>query len=416
MSDERETVVSRRALLAGAAGAALARLAPVQEPNASAAPPPAAPADPSRVPGIPSEALGPRSPFERPALAPTGVMTGSTLTPLQALQGTITPADLHFQRHHNGIPIIDPARYELLVHGLVERPTAFTLGDLKRFPPVTHVYAIECSGNGRAAYRGPKRDMTPQAVDGMMSNSEWTGVPVGALLREVGVRRGEATWALAEGGDAAALARSIPVEKLMDDALLAYAQNGEALRPANGYPVRLLLPGYEGNMSVKWIRRLELTARPSMTRNETAKYTDPLPGGRARLFSFAMDAKSVITSPAHPERLAGAGWWPVTGLAWTGRGKIARVDVSTDGGRSWTEAVLQGPVLPMAHARFVHMWEWDGRTPARLMSRAVDETGYVQPTLARFREVRGPGTDYHFNAIRAWDVAADGQVSFAVDA
>ena len=415
--------VSRRALLAGAAaaagGAALAGLRPVLAQGAPSGASPAsavplvAPPDPTAVPGLPSAELGPRSPFEAPSLAPTAVTTGSANTPLQALHGTITPADLHFQRHHAGIAIIDPARWKLLVHGLVDREMIFSLDDLKRLPAVTRTHFVECAGNGRTAYRSPKREMTPQSVDGMTSNTEWTGVLVSTLLRECGVRSG-ARWVLAEGGDASLLSRSIPLEKMLDDAMLAFAQNGEALRAANGYPVRLLLPGYEANTNVKWLRRLELGAEPTMTRNETAKYTDPLPGGKARIFSFTMDAKSVITSPAHPERLSGAGWRQVTGLAWTGRGRIARVDVSTDGGRTWKAATLDEPVLPKAHTRFRFPWQWDG-TPARLMSRAVDETGYVQPTLEEFRRVRGAGTDYHFNHIRAWDVDADGNVFFAVD-
>jgi len=420
----RPQSLTRRTLLAGAVsvagGAAFARwVHPMSQAPApqgatpAAGTPPAAPADPSRVPGLPSAALGARAPFEGPALAPTGVTMGASYTPLQALHGTITPSDLHFQRHHNGIPVIDPSRYELLVHGLVERPLVFSLDDLRRFPPVTRTVFVECSGNGRGAYRAPERDMTPQVVDGLTSTSEWTGVPVAAVLHEAGVRPG-ASWVLAEGGDAAVLSRSIPLEKMLDDAVLAYAQNGEALRMANGYPVRLLLPGFEGNMNVKWLRRLEVNDRPTMTRQETARYTDPLPGGKSRLFSFVMDVKSVITAPSHPARLSGAGWWPVTGLAWSGRGRITRVDVSTDGGRTWAEAELTGPVLPLAHTRFVRMWRWDGR-PARLMSRAVDETGSVQPTLAQFRAARGAGTDYHYNYVRAWDVAADGQVFFAVD-
>ena len=335
---------------------------------------------------------------------------GSAFTPLQDLTGTITPADLHFQRHHNGIALVDPARYTLTVHGLVARPLTFTLEELRRFPAVTRPYFIECSGNGRAAYRAPKREMTPQEIDGLTSNSEWTGVPVAALLAEAGARS-DARWVLAEGGDAAVLSRSIPMEKMLDDALVVYAQNGEPLRAPNGYPARLLLPGYEGNMCIKWIRRLEVIAQPNMSRDETAKYTDPLPNGTARQFSFVMDAKSLITSPSYPGRLSGPGWWPVSGLAWSGRGRITRVDVSTDGGRSWTEATLAAPVLPMAHTRFQHMWRWDGR-PARLMSRAVDETGYVQPTLETYRQARGAGTDFHFNAIRTWLVEADGRVFF----
>ena len=409
----------RRALgvAAGAVGAAVltgkAVDALAQGAAASATPvppPPVAPADASTVPGLASGPSSVRSPFETPALTPVGVTSGSSLAPLQHIRGTITPSDLHFQRHHNGIAVIDPRRYALVVHGLVERPLVFTLEELERFPAVTRTCFVECSGNGRAAYRAPKREMTPQAVDGLTSNSEWTGVPVSTLLKEAGVRRG-AAWVLAEGGDAARLSRSVPMEKMLDDALIAYAQNGEAVRMPNGYPARLLLPGYEGNMSIKWIRRLEVIDQPNMSRDETSKYTDPLPNGTARQFSFVMDAKSIITAPAHPTRLSGPGWWPVTGLAWSGRGKIARVDVSTNGGLSWTQAELTSAVLPMAHTRFVHMWHWDGG-PAQLMSRAIDETGYVQPTLETFRRGRGAGTDYHFNAIRTWLVEQDGRVFF----
>jgi len=379
--------------------------------TAPAATAPAVPIDATKVPGLPSGPLGLRSQFENPALTPTGVMTGPAFTPLQDLTGTITPSDLHFERHHNGIALIDPKKYELLMHGLVSRPRVFTLDDLKRFPAVTRTYFIECSGNGRTAYRTPTPDMTPQIVDGLTSNCEWTGVPVSTLLREVGAER-SASWVLAEGGDAAVLSRSVPMEKMLDDALVVYAQNGEPLRPANGYPARLLLPGYEGNMCIKWLRRLKLIDQPNMSRDETVKYTDPLPGGVARQFSFVMDAKSIITSPAHPAKLSGAGWWPIRGLAWTGRGKITSVDVSTDGGRTWTEAELIGPALPKAHTRFELMWKWDGRKTT-IMSRAHDETGYVQPSLETYRKVRGAGTDFHFNAIRSWVIGADGAVFFA---
>ena len=374
---------------------------------------PIAPIDAALVPGAASEALGGRSPYETPALAPVGVTTGSTLTPLQSLQGVITPSDLHFQRHHNGIPLIDPALWSLTVHGLVDKPLTLSLADIKRFPSVTRQYFIECSGNGRSAFRTPKREMTAQEVDGMTSNSEWTGVPVSAILREAGVR-GDAPWVLAEGGDAARMARSIPIEKMMDDALLVYAQNGEPLRQGVGYPVRLLLPGYEGNMSVKWLRRLEATPRATFTRNETAKYTDPLADGTVRYFSFVLDAKSIITSPSYPAHVT-PGWWPVSGLAWTGRGRITRVEVSTDSGKTWHDAQLQADSTDRTHVRFVHMWKWDGGA-TRLLSRATDETGYVQPTLAEYKRVRGSGTDYHFNYIRAWDVVADGGVYFGVNA
>jgi sulfane dehydrogenase subunit SoxC len=293
---------------------------------------------------------------------------------------------------------------------MVDKPLTFSVEDIKRLPAVTRACFVECSGNGRSAYRAPKPEMSPQDVDGLTSNSEWTGVLVSTLLREAGVRPG-GSWVLAEGGDAAVLSRSIPIKKMQDDAIVAYAQNGEAVRMANGYPLRLVLPGYEGNMCVKWLRRLKVIDQPNMSRDETSKYTDPLPDGTSRQFSFVMDAKSLITSPAYPERLTQQGWLPITGIAWSGRGRITRVDVSTDGGESWTQAEIIGPSLPTAHVRFQYMWRWTGQ-PATLMSRAVDETGYTQPTLAEFKRVRGTGTDYHFNAIRSWKVAANGAVTF----
>lgn len=420
MTLKNETPISRRTLLAGAAvaaGGALlssgsldgAEQMPAASQGASPAPPPVLP-DPTKAPGAPTSAVGTRSPFVTAVRSPTGEITGTSYTPLQALTGSITPSDLHFERIHAGIPTIDPEKHTLVIHGLVDHPMTFTLADLKRFPSVTRTYFVECSGNGRAAYRSPKPEMTPQQIDGMISNSEWTGVPLSVLFREVGVRK-EAEWFLAEGGDACLLARSIPVSKGRDDALVAYAQNGEPVRPAQGFPLRLILPGYEGNANIKWLRRIELATEPFMTRWETSKYTDPLPGGKARIFSFEMDAKSIITSPAYPQRLIEKGWWPITGLAWSGRGRIARVDVSADGGKSWVEAELLTPPTSKAQVRFQHMWQWDGNETL-LMSRAIDDTGYVQPTLAQLKAARGPGTDYHFNPIRAWRVARDGTVTF----
>jgi sulfane dehydrogenase subunit SoxC len=405
---------SRRALIAGAAAAGAAALAAslpgvatTQEPAAPVVPP-----DPTKLPGGATTPLSARSAFEQPARAPVGQVTGASYTPIHQLVGTITPTDLWFERHHNGVPEIDPARWRLLLHGLVERPLTFTLADLKRLPSVTRIYFLECSGNGRNAYRSPKREMSPQQIDGMSANAEWTGVRVSTLLAEAGARP-SARWVLAEGGDAAVLSRSVPLEKMLDDALLVYAQNGEPLRPAAGYPVRLLLPGWEGNTCIKWIRRLELIAQPNMSRDETSRYTDPLPNDTARRFSFVMDVKSALTQPTYPTVLAGSGWTEVSGIAWSGRGKIARVDVSTDGG-TWAAAELQPPVLDRAHVRFTHMWQWDGRR-AVLMSRAVDETGAAQPTLAEFRARRGAGTDYHFNYVRAWVVEPDGRVFYGVD-
>jgi sulfane dehydrogenase subunit SoxC len=410
------TELSRRELLLGAAAlsaAALRTQKPAAPPAAPApsAPPPV-PEDATKLLGTPTSAVGTRSRFVAASRTPTGEVTGTSLTPLDDLTGTITPADLHFERHHSGVPLLDPARHTLTVHGLVERPMVFGLDDLRRFPQVTRVHFLECSGNGRSAWRDPKPNMTVQKIAGMLSNSEWTGVRLADLMREVGARA-DARWFLAEGGDACLLARSIPMDKAFDDALVVWAQNGEPLRPEQGYPIRLLLPGYEGNTNVKWLRRLELGTRPWLTRWETAKYTDPLPGGVARQFSFEMDAKSVITSPC-TRRPPARGWNPISGIAWSGRGRITRVEVSTDAGATWREAELQGAPLPKALVRFERMWEWTGSEQV-LLSRATDETGYRQPTHAQLLAVRGKGTDYHFNPIYGWRVGTNGQVTFQWD-
>ena len=400
--------ISRRALLAGAAGALGAHT--LRRAGLAQAPALAAPPDPTKVPGQPTSALGQRSTFERPRRIPSASGQGVSLSPLQDFCGIVTPADLHFERHHAGVPTIDPHRYKLLVHGMVERPVVFDLETLKRFPAVSRLHFIECAGNGSAGYRETRPDLSPQLVDGLTSTSEWTGVPLATLFREAGVKPG-AKWFLAEGEDAAVMTRSIPIEKAWDDALIAYGQNGEALRPEQGYPARLLLPGWEGNANVKWLRRIEVADRPFMTREETSKYTDPLADCTARMFSFVMDAKSIITFPAYPVTLPEKGWWEITGIAWSGRGRITRVDVSTDGGRRWAPAELEQPVLAKCHTRFRHLWNWDG-TEATFSSRAVDQTGYVQPTLEQLRKARGLGTHYHFNHIRAWRVRRDGAVSF----
>jgi sulfane dehydrogenase subunit SoxC len=418
-ADTPVSSVTRRGLLAGVVGAmsailldnASALTARTASPELSV---PAAP-DPGKLQGhIPTE-LGERSAFEHPRRrinrpAPSG----ESETPLQDLFGTLTPADLHFERHHGGVPAIDPATYTLLIHGMVERPLKFTLGDLKRFPSVSRTCFIECSGNGYRAFQTTtmKREATPSWVDGLLSTSEWTGVPLSTLFREVGAKP-DAKWFLAEGWDAAHMTRSIPVEKALDDAMIAYAQNGEAIRPEQGYPARLLLPGWEGNTQVKWIKRLELAKQPFMTREETSKYTDPLANGTARMFSFAMDAKSLITFPAYPNTLS-KGWCVITGLAWSGRGKISRVEMSTDAGRTWRDAELQTPILSKCTTRFRYPWKYNGGE-AVLMSRAIDETGYVQPARAELVAARGTGTFYHMNSIRGWKVERDGKVFFHVE-
>ena len=395
--------VSRRDLLAGAAGALGAAALPSAQQAAHAQG-----QDTTSAPGAPASGRGSRSPFETVERSARGGL--ASRTPLQDLHGTITPSDLHFERHHAGIPAVDPESYRLLVHGMVERPMVFTLADLQRFPATSRICFLECSGNYPVS-AGP--ETRPEAVCGMTSTTEWTGVALATLFREVGASP-DAAWFLAEGQDAAVMTRSVPMEKAWDDALIAYAQNGEALRPGQGYPARLLLPGWEGNSNVKWLRRIELADRPFMTREETSKYTDPLADGTARQFSFVFDARSIITAPAYPD-VVEPGWIEIRGIAWSGRGTIARVDVSTDGGRTWEAARLQEPVLRQAHTRFRHLWRWDG-AETEIMSRAVDDSGYVQPTRAALRAERGRrARRYHLNPITAWRVRAGGRVEYRVE-
>ncbi|HEX5515162.1 MAG TPA: sulfite dehydrogenase [Gammaproteobacteria bacterium] len=342
-------------------------------------------------------------------LTPTATSSWS-FTPLQDLYGTITPNGLFFERHHGGVPTIAPESHRLLIHGLVERPLVFTMSDLLRFPAVTRTYFLECSGNSLTEFTKPADNV--QTSHGLLSCVEWTGVPLSTLLQETGVKP-EGRWVLAEGADAAAMTRSHPIEKALDDALIAYAQNGERLRPEQGYPIRLLLPGYEGNMSVKWLRRIKIGTAPFMTREETSKYTDLLPDGRARQFTYTMQAKSVITSPAAGVMIQGGpGLLQISGLAWSGAGKIKRVDISVDGGRSWHTARLEEPVLSKSLVRFSLPWRWNGG-PAIIASRAMDETGYVQPTREALLAERGENYVYHYNAIAAWKIAQDGKVTNA---
>lgn len=358
----------------------------------------------TKTPGPPPGELGTRSMFEHPLKKPSDT---SSRTPLQDLYGTITPSDLHYERHHGGVPAIHPDQYELLIHGMVEKPMVFSLRDLKRFPSVTRTCFIECSGN----FRGSNEKATPQDVCGLTSQSEWTGVMLSTLFREVGVKP-KATWFLAEGMDAAVMTRSVPVRKAWDDAMIVYAQNGEAVRPEQGYPARLLLPGWEGNANVKWLRRIELSDQPFMTREETSKYTYPVRDGKIRQFSFEMDARSIITYPSYPQNIE-RGWMEIRGIAWSGWGRIVKVEISTDAGKTWVVAALQGPVLEKAHTAFRYLWNWDGEATA-ILSRATDETGYVQPTLKALKEARGADMGgYHLNPITAWNIERDGQVLFS---
>jgi sulfane dehydrogenase subunit SoxC len=401
--------ISRRAMLTGMAGAAGTILVQTAAGQVNQTNPTQAaqevPDDPTKVQGLWPSERGTRSPFEQPNRQVRNLT--SSRTPHQDLFGTITPSDLHYERHHAGVPSINPERYELLIHGMVERPMTFSLADLKRFPAVSRICFLECSGSQQPS---SGEHSTPQDIAGLMSQSEWTGVKLSTLFREVGVKP-EATWFLAEGSDAAMLSRSIPVRKAWGDAMIAYAQNGEAVRPENGYPARLLLPGWEGNASVKWLRRIELSDRPFMTREETSKYSEPLKDGTIRQFSFVMDASSLITYPAYPVTLE-KGWVEIRGLAWSGRGVISRVEVSTDGGQTWGTAELQAPILPKAHTRFRYLWPWDGNK-TEIMSRSFDETGYRQPTATELIESRGTAaTPYHLNAITAWKIDQSGQVTY----
>ena len=417
MSPKEGSGLSRRAWLATTSGVIAAGLLKTQADAVSlvAQEAPVVGQDHTKVPGRFVSELGQRAPGERPRRLPrTQALSSSSRTPLQDLHGIITPADLHFERHHGGVPNIIAEEHELMVHGMVDRPTVFRMADLKRYPQSSRIHFVECSGNGGGVYNRDRMptDVTPQALDGLLSTSERSGAMLSTILREVGVRPG-ASWLLAEGGDSAVMSRSVPLDKAMDDAMLAYGQNGEAIRPEQGYPVRLLLPGWEGNANVKWLRRIEVTDQPTMTREETSRYTDPLKDGTARQFSFVMDAKSIITFPSYPYVLPEPGWWEIKGLAWTGRGRITRVDISTDRGVTWVPAELQAPILSKATVRFRHLWEWDGRETV-ILSRAVDETGYVQPTIQQLWEARGERTNYHQNHQRAWRIGADGVVTFGL--
>ena len=333
-------------------------------------------------------------------------LSAASRTPLQELDGIITPSGVFYERHHGGIPTIDPAQHRLMLHGLVKTPLIFTLEELRRFPSQSHIYFLECSGN--PTYKKPY-GKTAADIMGLVSCAEWTGVSLRTLLDEAGVLA-QAQWVIAEGADAAAMTRSIPLAKCLDDALVVYSQNGERLRPEQGYPIRLFLPGFEGNMSVKWLRRLKVTDAPVHSREETSKYTDLMPSGKARQFTFQMEAKSIITSPSGGQRVASPGFVEIRGLAWSGLGRIARVDVSVDGGKNWAAATLQEPVMTRAFTRFRLPWQWDGQA-SLIQCRAVDETGYVQPTLAELLSERGDNSFYHNNAAQPWRIAATGEVT-----
>lgn len=327
-------------------------------------------------------------------------------TPLHEMDGIITPNGLCFERHHGGVAEVDPAEHRIMINGLVDRELVFTMEDLMRFPRENHVYFLECAANSGMEWRGAQLNGC-QYTHGMIHNVMYTGVPLRLLLEEAGVKT-EGKWLLAEGADASGMTRSIPMEKALDDCLVAFKMNGEALRPEQGYPVRLVVPGWEGNMWIKWLRRLEVGDKPWHQREETSKYTDLLGDGRARRFTWEMDAKSVITSPSPQAPIThGKGQTVITGVAWSGRGTIPRVDVTIDGGVNWHEARMSGPSLDKSMHRFYYEFDWDG-SELLLQSRAHDSTGYVQPTKDQLRAVRGLNSIYHNNGIQTWFVNSDG--------
>ena len=328
-------------------------------------------------------------------------------TPLQDQPGIITANGLFFERNHAGRPSVDPAAHRLLIHGMVDRPLLLSLADVQRFPSVSVIHFLECPANGGMEWRGPQLNSL-QFTHGMVGCAEWTGVRLSTLLQETGLKKG-AAWVLAEGADGAHMDRSVPIDKILDDCLVVYGQNGEALRPEQGFPIRLLVPGWQGNINVKWLRRLQVGDQPWFTREETAEYTELMPDGISRAFTWALYAKSVVTYPCPERPLPGAGIHEVRGLAWSGLGRVKHVDVSFDGGVGWTRARLQEPVLPKALTRFTGEWRWDGK-PALVQSRVVDETGFVQPTIAELRKIRGVKPIYNNNSIQTWQIKPDGSV------
>ena len=330
-------------------------------------------------------------------------------TPLQGLFGMITPSGLHFERHHQGWVDIDPALHRLMINGLVKKDMVFTMEDLMRLPSVSRIHFIECGANTGMEW-GNVAVPTVQYTHGMISCCEFTGIPLSLLLEMVGADFSKGKYVLAEGGDGSGMTRTIPMEVARDDVIVAWAMNGEMLRPENGYPLRLVVPGVQGVSSVKWLRRIEVGDMPYAAKDEAVHYIDLMPDGMHRQYTSIQECKSVITTPSGGQQLLTTGFYNISGIAWSGRGKIKRVDVSVDGGRNWQEARMEGPILTKALTRFNMNWVWDGK-PAILQSRAIDETGYVQPPIRMLREVRGTRSIYHNNAIQSWKIDTNGEVS-----
>ena len=409
--EDRRGFLKRSAALAG--GAALAGTARAQgDPAILKLPPhstglgqPVA----ARGYGLPSEHEANLQRRESPGL--TRVSQASVaFTPLQGSFGILTPSGLHFERHHQGWWDIDPREHRLMVMGLVREARVYTMDDLMRLPSVSRIHFIECGANTGMEWSNVAVP-TVQYTHGMLSCSEFTGVRLATLLEDCGADTKKGRYVLAEGADGAGLTRTLGMERALDDVIVAWGMNGEMLRPENGYPLRLVVPGVQGVSSVKWLRRIEVGDQPWQTREEVLHYVDLMPDGTHRQYTSAQECKSVITSPSGGQTLIGRGHYNISGLAWSGRGRVRRVDVSVDGGRNWRPARLETPVLSKALSRFNLSWDWDGAGGAILQSRAVDDTGYVQPKIAQLRAVRGTRSIYHNNAIQSWLVAANGEVS-----
>ncbi len=401
LMDRRMFMRGAAATAAGIGGAVAAQAEPLQV------------APWMKVPGAPLSGYGQPSQYESKVTrlltpVPGQTQIGTSRTPLHMLEGVITPNGLHFERHHSGVPDINPDTHRFVIHGLVKRPLVFTVDALARYPMHSRITFIECAGNGALMFQNSATQATLQQMQGLLSCAEWTGVKLSDLLNEAGVDP-KAKWLVAEGADAASFSRSIPLSKAMDDVIVALYQNGERVRPSNGYPMRLVVPGFEGNTHVKWLRRIMLTEGPAMTKDETSKYTVTLASGKSLQFVHPQECKSIITRPSHGVSIKEPGLYEITGLAWSGYGKITKVEVSADGGKTFTPAQLQGPVLPVALTRFRLPWRWNGG-PATLLSRATDDTGYVQPTRDALIAKRSNRTLYHWNAIVSWGISDKGEV------
>jgi sulfane dehydrogenase subunit SoxC len=373
---------------------------------------------PARAPGAPLSGRSERSKYVHLSRIPEagpGVrhvdpsLAINSKTPLNKLVGSITPTDLHYERSHAGVPDLDPGQHRLLIHGMVRKPLVLTVDDLEAMPSVSRVHFIECTGNGWENWKKADPTLTVQNTHGLISTNEWTGVPLRFLIDLVGKDR-NSNWMLAEGGDGAAVDRSIPLtDEIMDDAIVAYGQNDEPLRPAHGFPIRLIMPGFEGNLNIKWLRRLKFGNQPWMTRWETDRYTQLLTDGKARQFQLRMETNSVVTSPSGMMEIR-PGYNRITGLAWSGHGKVAKVEVSTDAGKTWKLTQLTETVLRKAQVRFQMDWEWDGN-PTRIVSRSTDEKGNVQPDRKTFIDQVGTNALFHYNAQQTWVIDTNGKVT-----